>query len=294
MIQTPFLGGFASLPPTVMFQLAILAADGRLSSTSVLQMTIPASLSSHLAHLQKDILDFYSARQGKARMADFATIPPHLYGGSSHGNGQLEKEDAASPGPASWAGLMAGEHVCGCQRGPNQEQGKWYGVYSYLHLFYEDCTSLRSEDDFEEAATSPTKSAWKSLFWKVTLSAGTLLLLTGLAALTTGSLLPSKLEDIGEAEFLVLDQRAVEYNSALGISRAVGVTLCAIAGVLLVASVVLSRLSRRNRTGEEGKEEQLSPILLENAPHPWGTIVSATPAPFQVSWAQGVQPKREM
>ncbi|XP_070796368.1 neurensin-2 [Pituophis catenifer annectens] len=191
----------------------------------------------------------------------------------------------------------AGEHMCGCQRGPNMEQGKWYGVRSYLHLFYEDCTGNRSEDSFEDAATSPAKSGQTYVFWKVTLSAATLLLLTGLAAITTGSLLPSKLEDIGEAEFVVLDQRAVEYNGALGISRAVGVALCTVAGVLLVASVVLFRLGRRNRTGcpgEDGKEEQLSPILQENAPHPWGTVVSATPAPFQVSWVQGVQPKREM
>uniref|UniRef100_A0A670ZGC2 Neurensin 2 n=1 Tax=Pseudonaja textilis TaxID=8673 RepID=A0A670ZGC2_PSETE len=133
--------------------------------------------------------------------------------------------------------------------------------------------------------------------FKVTLSVGILLLLIGLAALTTGSVLPSKLEDIGEAEFVVLDQRAVEYNGALGLSRAVGVVLCAVAGVLLVASVLLSRLGRRNRTGgsgEDGKEEQLSPILPENGPHPWGAVVSAPPAPFQVSRVQGVQPKREV
>ncbi|XP_058030640.1 neurensin-2 [Ahaetulla prasina] len=188
----------------------------------------------------------------------------------------------------------AGEHVCGCQRGPNMEQGKWYGVRSYLHLFYEDCTGIHSEESFEDAATSPAKGGWKPVFWKVTLSTATLLLLAGLAALATGSLLPSKLEDIGDTEFVVLDQRAVEYNGALGISRAVGVVLCAVAGVLLVASVVLSRLSRRNWIGEDGKEEQLSPILQENGPHPWGTIVSAAPAPFQVSSVQGIQPKREM
>ncbi|XP_032074529.1 neurensin-2 [Thamnophis elegans] len=190
-----------------------------------------------------------------------------------------------------------GEPTCGCQRGPNMEQGKWYGVRSYLHLFYEDCTSARSEGNFEDAAKSPTKGGRASIFWKVTLSVATLLMLTGLAAVATGSLLPSKLEDIGEAEFVVLDQRAVEYNGALGISRAVGVALCAVAGVLLVASAVLSRLGRRNRTGcpgEDDKEEQLSPILPENARHPWGTIVSAAPAAFQVSWVQGVQPKREM
>ncbi|KAM3838757.1 neurensin-2 [Vipera latastei] len=181
-----------------------------------------------------------------------------------------------------------GEHTCGCQRGPSIEQGKWYGVRSYLHLFYEDCTGTQSEDNLENAATSPTKGGRTPVFWKVTLSASALLLLTGVAALTTGSLLPSRLEDIGEAEFVVLDQRAVEYNGALGICRAVGVVLCTVGGVLLLASFILSRLGRRNRTGypdENGKEE---------APHPWGTIVSATPAPFQVSWIQGVQPKGEM
>uniref|UniRef100_A0A670ZCM4 Neurensin 2 n=1 Tax=Pseudonaja textilis TaxID=8673 RepID=A0A670ZCM4_PSETE len=61
----------------------------------------------------------------------------------------------------------AGEPTCGCQRGPNMEQGKWYGVRSYLHLFYEDCTGTHSEDNFEEAATSPTKGGRSSVFWKV-------------------------------------------------------------------------------------------------------------------------------
>ncbi|XP_015684624.1 neurensin-2 [Protobothrops mucrosquamatus] len=240
-------------------------------------------------------------------MADFATIRLHLcmeavpMATANQKKRMLPAKDQPS-GQASFmdrCGLMAtdGGHTCGCQRGPNMEQGKWYGVRSYLHLFYEDCTGTHSEDNLENAATSPTKDDRTPVFWKVTLSAGTLLLLTGAAALTTGSLLPSKLEDIGEAEFVVLDQRAVEYNDALGICRAVGVVLCAVAGVLLVASVVLSRVGRRNRTGypgDNGKEEQLSPILQENAPHPWGAIVSATPAPFQVSWVQGVQPKGEM
>uniref|UniRef100_A0A8C5WWE0 Uncharacterized protein n=1 Tax=Laticauda laticaudata TaxID=8630 RepID=A0A8C5WWE0_LATLA len=62
---------------------------------------------------------------------------------------------------------MAGEHTCGCQRGPNMEQGKWYGVRSYLHLFYEDCTGTHLEDNFEDAATSPTKGGRTSIFWKV-------------------------------------------------------------------------------------------------------------------------------
>ncbi|XP_063152934.1 neurensin-2 [Candoia aspera] len=191
----------------------------------------------------------------------------------------------------------ASEPTCGCQRGPNMEQGKWYGVRSYLHLFYEDCTGTRMDEDSEDTSTSPAKGGWTPIFWKVMLSAGTLLLLTGAVALATGYLLPAKLEGIGEAEFVVLDQQAAEYNRALGICRAAGVALCAVAGVLLVACILSSGLCGMNlggNRGEDGKEEQLSPILQENPPPQRGTIISATPAPFQVSWVQSVQPKREM
>ncbi|KAM6458018.1 neurensin-2 isoform 1-T2 [Liasis olivaceus] len=192
----------------------------------------------------------------------------------------------------------ASEHTCGCQRGPNMEQGKWYGVRSYLHLFYEDCAGARMDgDDAEEGSTSPAKGGWSPVFWKVTLSAGTLLLLTGAVALATGYLLPPKLEGIGEAEFVVLDQQAVEYNRARGICRAVGVVLCTVAGALLGACVLscgLGRMNLRGNQGEDGKEEQLSPILQENPPQQWGTIVSATPAPFRAAWLQSVQPKREL
>lgn len=130
--------------------------------------------------------------------------------------------------------------------------------------------------------------------FKVTLFAGTLLLLIGAAALATGCLLPPKLEGIGEEEFMVLDQEAVEYNHALRICRAVGTVLCAIAGALLVTCVLSSALGRVNRGSTRGEEqEQLSPILRESPPRQWGTLVAATPVPFSTSCAQTVQPKRE-
>ncbi|XP_066480836.1 neurensin-2 [Tiliqua scincoides] len=192
----------------------------------------------------------------------------------------------------------AGEDSCGCCRGPNVEQGKWYGVRSYLHLFYEDCTGASPDNDLSKSPSSLACRRWTSVLWKVTFSTGTLLLLIGAAALATGYLLPPKLEGIGEEEFMVLDQQAVEYNHALGICRAVGTVLCAIAGALLVSCILSSGLDRVNRGGrwgdnEEGKEEQLSPILQECPPGQWGTIVTATPVPFKASWVQNIQPKRE-
>lgn len=132
---------------------------------------------------------------------------------------------------------------------------------------------------------------------KATFSAGTLLLLVGAAALATGSLLPPKLEGIGEEEFVVLDQQAVEYNHALGICRAVGTVLCAIAGALLVSCALSSGLDRVNGGGKWGEKEdageRLAPILQGCPPGQRGTVVTAAPVPFQASWVQNIQPKRE-
>ncbi|NXJ57323.1 NRSN2 protein, partial [Spizaetus tyrannus] len=121
------------------------------------------------------------------------------------------------------------EPNCSCGRGPSVVQGKWYGVRSYLHLFYEDCTGASPDGDGD--GSSPHR-AWAPLIWKVSLSTGTLFLLVGAAALAAVSLVPPKLEGIGEEEFMVLDVQAVRYNHALGTCRLVGTALCVAAGAL--------------------------------------------------------------
>ncbi|NXN57318.1 NRSN2 protein, partial [Rynchops niger] len=121
------------------------------------------------------------------------------------------------------------EPDCSCVRGPSMAQGKWYGVRSYLHLFYEDCTGASPDGDRDG---SSSHGAWAPLIWKASLSTGTLFLLVGAVALATGSMVPPKLEGIGEEEFVVLDVQAVRYNHALGTCRLVGLALCAAAGVL--------------------------------------------------------------
>ncbi|KAJ6655856.1 hypothetical protein lerEdw1_004626 [Lerista edwardsae] len=186
------------------------------------------------------------------------------------------------------------EHSCGCRRGPNVEQGKWYGVRSYLHLFYEDCLSANAGNELSTPPSLPASSRRTSALWKVTFSTGTLLLLVGAAALATGSLLPPKLEGIGEEEFMVLDQQAVEYNHALGICRAVGTVLCAIAGALLVSCALSSGLDRVNGGGDKDKDERLAPTLQECLPGQCGTVVMAAPVPFKASsQVQYIQPERE-
>ncbi|XP_072799678.1 neurensin-2 isoform X2 [Vicugna pacos] len=93
--------------------------------------------------------------------------------------------------------MPACDHPCGCSRGPNVEDGKWYGVRSYLHLFYEDCAGTALSDDSEGPPVLCPRRHWPSLCWKISLSLGTLLLLLGVAALTTGYAVSPKLEGIG-------------------------------------------------------------------------------------------------
>ncbi|XP_054429432.1 neurensin-2 [Pteronotus mesoamericanus] len=196
------------------------------------------------------------------------------------------------------------DRSCGCSRGPNVEDGKWYGVRSYLHLFYEDCAGTALSDDPEGPPVLCPRRPWPSLCWKISLSSGTLLLLLGVAALTTGYAVPPKLEGIGEGEFLVLDQRAADYNQALGTCRLAGTALCVAAGVLLAICLFwamtgwLSQDSKAEPLDTEAdshvevfgdeSEQQLSPIFRDVSSQAW---FSPPASPFGKSSVQTIQPK---
>ncbi|XP_075419949.1 neurensin-2 [Tenrec ecaudatus] len=194
-----------------------------------------------------------------------------------------------------------------CSHSPEVDNGKWYGVRSYVHLFYEDCMGAALSDDPEgPPAPCPRHRPWPSLCWKISLSSGTLLLLLGVAALTTGYAVPPKLEGIGEGEFLVLDQRAADYNQALGTCRLAGTVLCAAAGVLLAICLcwaLTSWLSQDFKAepwdidtpgqvevfGNE-PEQQLSPLFRDGSNQAW---FSPSTSPFGPSSVQTIQPRRD-
>ncbi|KAK2492234.1 hypothetical protein MC885_008303, partial [Smutsia gigantea] len=140
----------------------------------------------------------------------------------------------------------------------------------------------------------------------ISLSSGTLLLLLGVAALTTGYAVPPKLEGIGEGEFLVLDQRAADYNQALSTCRLAGTALCAAAGILLAICLFWAMtgwLSQDTKVepldseadghvevfGDE-PEQQLSPIFRDTSGQSW---FSPPTSPFGQSLVQTIQPKRD-
>uniref|UniRef100_A0A8C9EQP2 Neurensin 2 n=1 Tax=Pavo cristatus TaxID=9049 RepID=A0A8C9EQP2_PAVCR len=186
----------------------------------------------------------------------------------------------APPGP-----MPALQPSCSCSRGPNVAQGKWYGVRSYLHLFYEDCTGAGPDGDTDESTPSHPHGVWPSIIWKVTLSTGTLFLLAGVAALTTGWLVPPRLEGIEEEELVVLDVQAMRYNHVLGVCRLLGTALCITAAVLGAVGLLCCVLGRA-WGGPQEEEQQLSPILQSS---PQGPAV-----PFGASQLHGVQPRQEV
>ncbi|XP_055977858.1 neurensin-2-like [Sorex fumeus] len=197
-------------------------------------------------------------------------------------------------------------YACSCSCGPKVEDGKWYGVRSYLHLFYEDCAGTALNDDPEGPPLLYPRQPWPSLCWKITLSSGTLFLLLGLAALTMGYVVPPKLEGIEDGEFLVLDRRAVDYNHTLLTCRLAGIVLCMAAGILLTYCLARAMASWQGQdykaalldTEAEGQvevfedepEQHFSPVFLDDGGQSW---LSPSTSLFGQSFVQTIQPRRD-
>ncbi|KAM5245918.1 neurensin-2 [Ctenodactylus gundi] len=186
------------------------------------------------------------------------------------------------------------------------EDGKWYGVRSYLNLFYEDCTSTAFTVQPEGPPAFCPRHPWPSRCWKLSLSTGTLLLLLGIAALTTGYAVPPKLEAVSEADLPLVDERAADYNKALSTCRLVGTLLCGAAGILLAicllwvmsgwlspdikAEPLETEADSHMEVFRDEPEQQLSPIFHDASGQSW----FPTPTnPFGQSSVQTIQPKRD-
>ncbi|GCB72715.1 neurensin-1 [Scyliorhinus torazame] len=151
-----------------------------------------------------------------------------------------------------------------------------YGVRSYLHQFYEDCTASiwEHEDDFQ---IKKSPSRWSSVLWKVGLMAGTTILLIGMAVITAGYLLLPKIEAFGEEKenFLVVDGHAVQFNVALDICKLAGAILFCIGGVIMAACLLMSTLA----TSYSKEEKYLQQKFKERIVDPQTSFQPITKAP---------------
>lgn len=141
-----------------------------------------------------------------------------------------------------------------------------FGVRSYLHHFYEECSSTMWQRNLEDQGfVQSQRSAlcWNSTIWKVSLALGFLILTAGIASLSVGYATPHKIESFGEGDLFFVDTQAINFNRGLHQSRAAGIGLsclgAALAGMGLAVWVLpradwKHRLFNREANGEGRRE----------------------------------------
>ncbi|XP_055474007.1 neurensin-2 isoform X2 [Psammomys obesus] len=190
-----------------------------------------------------------------------------------------------------------------CGRGSSVEDGTWYRAESYPNLFYSDCMILG--DSPEGPLIQCNHRPCPSLCWKVTVSVASLLLLLGVAALTTGYAVPPKLELVSESKFSPLDDPVADYNQALITCRVAGASLCGAAGILLAICLFLATSGWKSQdikaeplvTEADGpvevfrdEPEQLSPVFHEASSQSWSLTPTSPLGQYSV---QTSQPQRD-
>uniref|UniRef100_UPI0037E9565D neurensin 1-like n=1 Tax=Semicossyphus pulcher TaxID=241346 RepID=UPI0037E9565D len=139
-----------------------------------------------------------------------------------------------------------------------------FGVRSYLHHFYEECSSSMWERDIDAQGVVQSRRStlwWNSAVWKVSLALGLLILTAGIASLSVGYSTPHKIESFGEGDLFFVDTEAVSFNRGLHLSTAAGIGLTCFGSALAAMGVVVWILPRANlkerlRPGEQTGESR--------------------------------------
>ncbi|XP_055430515.1 neurensin-1 [Bubalus kerabau] len=186
-------------------------------------------------------------------------------------------------------------NVCGSRQAQAATEARHqrYGVRSYLHQFYEDCTTSiwEYEDDFQ-IQRSPNR--WSSVFWKVGLISGTVFVILGLTVLAVGFLVPPKIEAFGEANFVVVDTHAVQFNGALDMCKLAGAVLFCIGGTsmagCLLMSVSAKSYSKEEKFLQQRFKERIADIKAHTQPITRAPGPGETKIPVTLSRVHNVQP----
>uniref|UniRef100_A0A673A9P9 Neurensin 1-like n=1 Tax=Sphaeramia orbicularis TaxID=375764 RepID=A0A673A9P9_9TELE len=178
-----------------------------------------------------------------------------------------------------------------------------FGVRSYLHHFYEECSSSMWDRDPEDRGFVQSQRStllWNSAVWKVSLALGLLILTAGVASLSVGYSTPHRIESFGEGDLFFVDTQAINFNRGLHLSTAAGIGLSCLGSALAAMGIVVwilprSRLKERlfhkpgegERRGEASKWRGFSEV---------GDVVTKPPGleeekiPVTLSKVENVQP----
>ncbi|ETE72532.1 Neurensin-1 [Ophiophagus hannah] len=182
------------------------------------------------------------------------------------------------------------------QQGSTEGGYQRYGVRSYLHQFYEDCTgSIWEYDDDFQIQRSPNK--WSSTFWKVGLISGTMFMLTGIIVLVVGFLVTPKIEALGVEDFVVVDTHAVQFNRALDVCKLAGAILFCIGGTTMAACLLMSAFaksySREEKYLQQKFKERIAEMKVQTYPVTKAPAPGESKIPITLSKVQNIQPLSE-
>ncbi|CAM5110543.1 unnamed protein product [Natator depressus] len=188
--------------------------------------------------------------------------------------------------------------ICSSKQVQSGTEGSYqrYGVRSYLHQFYEDCTASiwEHENDFQ-IQRSPSR--WSSAFWKVGLISGVVFMLIGLTVLVIGFLVPPKIEALEEEDFVVVDNHAIQFNGALDICKLAGAILFCIGGTTMAACLLMSAFAKSYSKEEKYLQQRFKERIADIKAHAHPVTKAPAPGeskiPVTLSKVQNVQPLSE-
>ncbi|KAK1804917.1 hypothetical protein P4O66_019289 [Electrophorus voltai] len=160
-----------------------------------------------------------------------------------------------------------------------------FGVKSYLHHFYEECTASVWEQEESPGQSSP--QCWSAGICRVPLVLGTVVLAAGLVVLAMGFIVPSRIEAFGEGELLFVDQKAVRHNQGLQACVQAGTGMLSLGGLLLAAGFLVSALSRPTPRPDTREHGSRAAKLVTKPPSPAAGDGAGL---FAVSKVESVQP----
>ncbi|XP_061632281.1 neurensin-1 [Phyllopteryx taeniolatus] len=187
--------------------------------------------------------------------------------------------------------------ICGSENGEQAQVSgncQQYGVRSYLHQFYEECTASIWERD-EDFQIQRSPSRWSSLLWKVCLAFGTVILFAGLTVNVVGYATPARIEAFGEEDLLFVDSQAVSFNRALDVCKLTGAVLFCVGGTSVAVGLLLSVFAK-SYSKEELYLQQKFKERLADLHSTVGTPITRAPTPGEgkvpvtLSKVQNIQP----
>ncbi|XP_028326721.1 neurensin-1 [Gouania willdenowi] len=187
--------------------------------------------------------------------------------------------------------------ICGSDYGEQAQASsscQQYGVRSYLHQFYEECTASIWERD-EDFQIQRSPSRWSSLLWKVCLAFGALIMFAGFIVVMVGYATPARIEAFGEEDLLFVDSHAVTFNRALDICKLTGAVLFCVGGTSMAVGLLLSAFAK-SYSKEELYLQQKFKEKLADMHSTVGTPVMRAPTPGEgkvpvtLSKVQNIQP----